>query len=140
MLNCMTDPRIHSCALALCGLLQLACDGPTRPTVHLDSAFSLQVGETVALQGRATSVRFVEVAGDSRCPIDAVCVTGGDAVVTIGVRPRGSAETRHELHTGDLKPVRLGALTIALLRLEPDPFSSETIPPEEYRATLRVTE
>jgi hypothetical protein len=98
------------------------------------------VGETAALQGRAFSVRFVGVTGDSRCPVDVVCVTGGDAVVEIGARSRRSLETHYELHTGDLKPVRHGTLTIALLRLDPDRFSSETIPPKEYRATLRVTE
>ena len=68
-----------------------------------------------------------------------VCITGGDAVVEIAVRSGRTPERRYDLYTGDLRPVRHGVLTIALLRLLPDPFSSQTIPPEAYRATLRVT-
>ena len=68
------------------------------------------------------------------------CVTAGDAIVEIAVGSGNGPEGHHELHTGDLRPVQHGTLTIALLRLEPDPFSTQTIPPKDYRATLRVTE
>jgi hypothetical protein len=43
------------------------------------------------------------------------------------------------VHTGDLKPVTHDDLTIHLVELAPYPFSSRTIAPNEYRATLRVT-
>jgi hypothetical protein len=122
-------------------LLLSACDGgPTRPSVCLDEAFVLAVDETATLQGQSVRIRFVGVTGDSRCPVDAVCVTGGDAIVEITVRSGTGPDVLYELHTGDLQPVRHGTLTITLERLAPDPFSSQTIPPETYRATLRVTE
>ena len=122
-------------------LLFSACDGgPTGPTVRLDTAFVLAPGEAATLQGRSVRIRFVGVTGDSRCPIDVVCVTGGDAIVEIAVRSGRTPETRYDLHTGDLRPVQHGTLTIALVQLAPDPFSTRTIPPENYRATLRVTE
>jgi hypothetical protein len=38
-----------------------------------------------------------------------------------------------------MQPARYGDLTIALVELAPYPFSSRTIEPDEYRATLRVT-
>ncbi len=129
--------------LALSSLLLSACDGgPTGPTVRLDTAFVLTVGETATLQGRSVSVRirFGGVTGDSRCPIDVFCVTGGDAIVEIAVRSRSGPEIRYDLHTGDLRPVQHRTLTITLVQLAPDPFSTQTIPPEAYRATLRVTE
>ena len=127
--------------VSLFGLALLACDGsPTGPTVGLDTAFTLTAGETATLEGRAVEIRFIGVTGDSRCPIDVACVTGGDAVVQISARSGTGPDVLYELHTGDLQPVRHGTLTIALVRLEPDPFSSQTIPPEDYRATLRVTE
>lgn len=43
------------------------------------------------------------------------------------------------LHTGSLQPVRHDSLTITLVELSPYPFSSRTIQPGEYRATLQVT-
>ena len=85
-------------------------------------------------------IRFGGVTGDSRCPIDVFCVTGGDAIVEIAVRSRSGPEIRYDLHTGDLRPVQHRTLTITLVQLAPDPFSTQTIPPEAYRATLRVTE
>jgi hypothetical protein len=127
--------------LAIGCFLLSACDGgPTGPSAHLDEAFVLEPGQTATLQGRSVRLRFVGVTGDSRCPIDVVCNTGGDATVQISVRSGTGPDVLYELHTGDLQPVRHGTLTITLERLAPDPFSSQTIPPEAYRATLRVTE
>jgi hypothetical protein len=45
----------------------------------------------------------------------------------------------YELHTGDMQPVVHERFVIALVQLSPYPFSSRTIRPDEYRATLRVT-
>jgi hypothetical protein len=38
-----------------------------------------------------------------------------------------------------MQPVVHDRLTIALIQLSPYPFSSRTIAPDEYRATLKVT-
>ena len=122
-------------------LLMSACtSGPTGPSVRLDEAFVLEPGERAILEGRSARIRFVGVTGDSRCPIDVVCVQGGDAIVEIAVRLGRNAETSYDLHTGDLRPIRHGTLTVTLVQLTPDPFSTQTIPPQDYRATLRVTE
>jgi hypothetical protein len=84
-------------------------------------------------------VRFVGVFGDSRCPADAFCIQGGDAVVRIDVLGVSGASSTYDLHTGDMQPIRHGELTIALENLSPYPFSSRQIAPGEYRATLRVS-
>jgi hypothetical protein len=85
-------------------------------------------------------VQFVEVTGDSRCPADAVCITGGDALVHIRVSDGSSAST-YELHTGDLSRASIvhGSVKIALVELQPYPFSSRTIAPGDYRATLTAS-
>jgi hypothetical protein len=46
----------------------------------------------------------------------------------------------YELHTGDSRraSVAHGSLRIELLELQPYPFSSRTIDPSDYRATLIV--
>ena len=137
----MGSSRRIAYLLMSASLLISACTGSlTGPTVRLDPAFVLTVGETATLQGRSTQIRFVGVTGDSRCPIDVFCVTGGDAIVEIAVRSGSGSEIRYDLHTGDLRPVQHRTLTITLVQLAPDPFSTQTIPPEVYRATLRVTE
>lgn len=130
---------VRSLALGLSLALVSACDESfTGPTVPLDRSFTLAPGETAGIERAGVRVQFNGVEGDSRCPADAVCVWGGDALVLVSVlSSEGQAD--YELHTGDMQPVRHGELTIALEELSPYPFSSRTIDPSEYRATLRVT-
>ena len=117
-----------------------ACDeSPAAPTVGLDQEFVLAPGEVAKVADTGLRIRFVGVRGDSRCPADAVCILGGDAVVRIEVLSFGGGRHEYDLHTGDLRPVVHEGFTIALVNLAPYPFSSQTIQPSEYRATLRVT-
>ena len=116
-----------------------ACDESlTGPTVPINTEFVLAPGSSAVVDGAALSVRFNRVSGDSRCPADAVCILGGDAIVQITASGAGGTR-EYELHTGDMRPVRHGDLTIALVVLAPYPFSARTIQPDEYRATLKVT-
>ncbi len=127
-------------AVALAVLALVACDeSVTAPTVGLNQEFALAPGEAAKVADTGLNIRFVGVRGDSRCPADAVCIQGGDAIVDIEVLSFGGGRMGYELHTGDLRPVMHDGLTIALVKLEPYPFSSRTIQPGEYRATLRVT-
>jgi hypothetical protein len=112
---------------------------PSSPTVPLNQQFELAPGQSANVQGASIRVSFLRVLGDSRCPADALCIQGGDAIVGIQAEPDGSPAVPYELHTGDMRPVKHGDLTIELVQLSPYPFSSRTIQPDEYRATLRVT-
>ena len=96
-------------------------------------------GKTVPVAEGGISLRFDGVSGDSRCPADAICIQGGDALVKITVLPMRGSGQEYALHTGDLRPVTHDDLTIALLELSPYPFSSRTIPPEDYRAAIRIS-
>ena len=125
--------------LLVCLLLMTGCDeAQTAPTSPLDAAFTLAPGAGRRIEGESATVTFVGVSGDSRCPADAICVWGGSATVTIAVAS-GVATQGYELLTGDMRPVVHNGLTIALVQLSPYPFSSRTIAPGEYRATLTVT-
>jgi hypothetical protein len=129
--------RLSIAGVALLAFLAGACDESlTGPS--LNEAFTLAPGEAAALPEAGLRVRFDGVEGDSRCPADAVCVQGGDALVHVTVIER-STESRYELHTGSMAPVTHDALTIALVELQPYPFSSRTIEADEYRVTLLVT-
>jgi hypothetical protein len=124
--------------MALVCLLLSSCGGTMEPTVPLNQEFTLAAGENAAIENTSVAVRFVGVDGDSRCPADAVCIQGGDALVKIDVLTGGHADA-YVLHTGDLKPVTHNDLTIALVSLTPYPFSSRSIDPADYRVTLRVS-
>jgi len=106
---------------------------------RVDWTISLAPGQSVAVPDSGIQLRFDSVTGDTRCPADALCVQGGDAIATIAVIDDG-AVSAYDLHTGHPEPVRHGPLSIALVELAPYPFSSRRIEPDEYRLTLRVTQ
>ena len=125
----------------VCLLAATGCDETlTGPTVSFDQRFTLAPGETASIQGRDVTIRFEEVTGDSRCPAEAVCIQGGDAIVRVRATGDG-APASLELHTGDSSRATAdyGTVRVSLVELQPYPFSSRTIAPGDYRATLLVT-
>jgi hypothetical protein len=130
---------MRSFSAFFCLLAMTACGGssPAAPT-PFSREVVLTPGRTVAVSEGGVSLRFEGVSGDSRCPIDAICIQGGDALVQLTVVPESGAGRAYVLHTGDLRPVSHADLTIALVDLTPYPFSARPIAPEEYRATVRV--
>jgi hypothetical protein len=128
--------------VVLCLLAVTACDeqNPVGPTVGVNERFTLAPGEVATVRDVDVNVQFVDVTGDSRCPADALCIQGGDALVRIRVLDR-AATSAYELHTGDSSraTVTHNQLRIGLVELQPYPFSSRTIAPGEYRATLTVS-
>lgn len=125
-----------------CLLSATACDESSLagPTVALNQQFTLAPGEVAVVRDVDVRVQFVEVTGDSRCPADAVCIQGGDALVRITVSS-GSSSSSYELHTGDSSRASIvhGSVKIGLVELQPYPFSSRTIAPGDYRATLTTS-
>ena len=92
-----------------------------------------------ALGTRHSAVRASRtgiVLGYSRNPL----ASQGDALVHILVL-EGGASSPYELHTGDSSraTVTHKGARIALVELQPYPFSSRTIAPGDYRATLTVS-
>jgi hypothetical protein len=122
-------------ALSLVG----ACGSVTGPSRPVLTQFVLAPGESSRIVGTTLQLRFQGVFGDSRCPADAICILGGDALVRIDVRENGRTTGTYDLHTGSMETVRHDDLTIILVELLPYPFSSRPIARDDYRATLRVT-
>jgi hypothetical protein len=65
-------------------VLWSGCGGsPTQPSpVALGEPFELRPGERTAIAG-GLSLLFADVASDSRCPIDASCVSAGEALADV---------------------------------------------------------
>ncbi len=126
-------------SIALTAVLALAaCDRATTPSVPIDQQFTMAPGDAVEVADTSLRVRFDGVLNDSRCPIDAICILGGDAEVRLTASNDG-APHMITLHTGSISPVRLDGFTFTLLELTPYPFSSQPFPPSAYRLTLRIT-
>jgi hypothetical protein len=133
---------MRAATLLICLLCVTDCDekSPAGPTVSLNERFTLAPGEVAVLDDTDLRFQFVGVTGDSRCPADAICIQGGDALVQIRASD-GNSSTLLSLHTGDSSQASavFGGARITLVELQPFPFSSRTIAADEYRATLRVT-
>ena len=132
---------MRTLAIVVCLFAVTTCDekSPVGPTVSLNQQFTLARGETASVETTNVRVQFVGVTGDSRCPADAVCIQGGDAIVHVRAA-EGRTSTDYELHTGDTSRATAvhGQLRITLVQLQPYPFSGRTVGQDEYRATLTV--
>lgn len=129
--------------MAVCLLVVTTCaeKSPTGPTVSFNQQVTLAPNEVATVDGTSVRLQFVTVTGDSRCPADAFCIQGGDALVEVRASSGGNSTTTYQLHTGNssLASATHDSVRFALVQLQPYPFSSRTISPGEYRATLEIT-
>ena len=123
--------------LLLCLVGMTACAGPTAPA-PIDRQILLGPGQSALIPQTAVAIRFLGVANDSRCPADAMCVTGGSARVDVQVTAGTGGALVVAFETGSPQPVQFGSLTLTLVSLMPYPLSSQPIDPADYRVTLRV--
>ena len=117
-----------------------ACnDGPTAPDTVAGTPFTLKAGATAFLPD-STRLRFNRLLTESRCPLDALCVTAGDASILVTFISRDGTGAARELHTHpDGSQIAYGGYMIALTELQPYPRSTEELRPEDYVATFLVT-
>ena len=120
----------------------VACDDePAGPKPG--ESFTLAVGQRVTVDTIHTSVRFLTVSGDSRCPSQVQCVWAGDGAVVLEIAPADGDAAEHTLHTNPEagpRAVILGRYELTLLQLDPYPETPGEIQLEDYRATLALYE
>jgi hypothetical protein len=116
-----------------------ACFGnPTGPDAAVGTPFQLKAGETVTIPDSAR-LRFDALRSDSRCPIDAICITAGDAIIAVTLMRRGGNEAR-ELHTMPAQSqLAYSNYVIKLTELQPYPRSDRQARPDDYVATFVVS-
>lgn len=130
------DMRVRMIVFCLLATTGCQAKSPATPT-PLDIQLMLAPGQAAQV-ATGVRVRFLTVTGDSRCPADALCIWGGDAVVRIEITAGQSAAER-ELHTANRQPADHENVRVELVQLDPYPFSARPIALADYRATLRVT-
>ena len=119
-------------------LLMSGCAAhPAQPSHPLGQPFDLKAG-TSAVLGDGLRLTFERVRADSRCPLDALCIQAGEAVVVL-MLAQSAAQVEQELRTTPgLSEASYLSYVIKLLALAPYPRSTQQIRPEEYVATLTV--
>lgn len=124
-------------------ILVLACNGS--PT---DPGSSFRGGTIVLPYGHSTQVSsdlrvtFAQVVEDSRCPASVVCAWAGNGAIRLDVIAGGGAQSVTLNTAGASNFPREGSAagyTFTLLQLDPQPQTTDAIPPQQYRATIRVT-
>ena len=129
--------RIRSLAA---GVLLLAACGSSPDVPSLPAVVTIAPGESA----RADSVRvtFVRVTSDSRCPINAICASAGEATAVFNITVRG-LESAPEL--GVVSPAKrtteLGGIIVEFDDLQPFPVAGQ--PPtdsKDYRARVKIAE
>lgn len=129
-----------SMAAAACG-----SDSGTEPSpgAVYGTPFVFGVGDTMAVGGDGLTLRFEGVSDDSRCPVDVVCITAGDARVALRAQAPSQDVRTLELIVlgggGSQATEYAGRFMVQVTKLEPAPMSTTPIPPNAYRATLVVT-
>jgi hypothetical protein len=124
----------------LCTSVTVGCAGhPTRPDeFRLGQSFELRPGSSAILRD-GLKVTFDEVRADSRCPMDALCVWAGDAIITVRLSQSAGRQAERALHTqGSGSEAQYLAYVIKLVALAPYPRSDRQIRPDDYVATLTV--
>ena len=130
--------RLAVFALVLISVACLDISTPLQPTVSLGTPFDLKVGQTAVAPGGLT-IRFDEVASDSRCPINALCVWAGEARIAMTLSAPSASKVRREWRTNPTNDeVSYADHAIQLNALQPFPTSGVTTPQGDYVATITV--
>jgi hypothetical protein len=132
--------RIVTIISLACASLCFACAGhPTEPGhVRLGQSFDLRPGASTILP-EGLKLTFDRVKSESRCPMDALCVWAGDAIITVMLSDPSGTRVERELHTmaGGSEAAYRGYV-INLAALAPYPQSDRKIQPGDYVATFTV--
>lgn len=121
-------------------LLIAACSGgPTQPdSIAAGQPFELRLDQTATVDG--LRIRFDAVRSDSRCPMDALCVRAGEAVIAVTLSAPGESSAGRELQTVPaMAQTTYSRFTITLSQLQPYPRSDRQIQGNDYIATLIVS-
>jgi hypothetical protein len=127
----------------LFGFSLIACSDLTNnySSVEINEEFDINVGGIVEIKDVGLVIKFISVGDDSRCPIDAICVWEGNAVINLDLKNSDGDTFSAQLNTSlDPKQVSFSNLKIQLRALSPYPKSNETINPNSYIAKLLVTD
>jgi hypothetical protein len=101
---------------------------------------TLRLGQTVSAGG--LGVTFLEVSNDSRCPLDATCISAGDAYLQLAVSAADRSPATLlplQVNAPDHNTGTVGGYSIAVKSLGPYPSVSRPIDKGTYTVTVEVS-
>jgi hypothetical protein len=119
-------------------LLAAGCgSNPTSPDVTFPASMTLQAGE-----GRTTGglfVKFVEVTNDWRCPINAMCITAGEAYLQFELATdRRFAAQQLQAVDPKNRVASFDGYSIEVKELYPYPDTTKPTNKADYKVTLTL--
>jgi hypothetical protein len=102
---------------------------------QLDAEFWIKMGESVTLEKGSLSIKFISLAGDSRCPEGVICFWEGNAEVILEV-------SKNEIRLNTLldpKEDVVGGYNIQLRDVIPYPKAGVEYVPENYSIKIVVS-
>lgn len=127
-------------AFACATLVASSCAAtPTQPdSTVFPVTLSLKAGQTSAAGG--LGVTFVGVTNDWRCPINALCISSGDAYLKFVLAANNDlADYQLQVEHPDYRRTTYRGYTLEVQSLEPYPYTVNPIKPEDYKVTVKVT-
>ncbi|WP_128548639.1 hypothetical protein [Larkinella soli] len=124
----------------------IACknESTVQPDVTPASVVEVPYHKSARVTGTSLDVRIAAV-DDSRCPINARCITAGFVTVTFGISDgSNNQDVKVELPASADKPVeksfQLGGQTyeISLVEVSPEPEAGKPITLEDYKVRFSV--
>jgi hypothetical protein len=128
---------VHRLLALIAAISLAACFNPTGPDAVVGTPFELKLGAIASLPDSA-KLRFDNVRSDSRCPIDAICIRAGEAIIAVTLM-RGTGNEAKELQTVPAQSqFSYSKYLVRLTELQPYPRSNQPTKPEDYVATFVV--
>jgi hypothetical protein len=100
----------------------------------------LGVGEALQIGGARTSLTFVRVERDSRCPRGARCIRAGEAVVVFSLREDdgGVSTLTFEVPPGGGASQSFRGYRVQIIGLDPQAETDVEIAPDDYVASMSI--
>ncbi|MSP79270.1 MAG: hypothetical protein EXR67_06960 [Dehalococcoidia bacterium] len=121
--------------IMLAGLLLGACI--PSPNLRSGNEATIAPGDTADIGGGDLKVTFLDVAEDSRCPLDVTCITAGRAIarITLDVNGKRQDSGLEFIGTRSQAGVNYESFHI-VFSLSPSPVSTKRIEKKDYRLSV----
>lgn len=117
----------------------VACGSPTTSVNELPVLVDLAAGNRVSLVDQGITLRFDSVVTDSRCPMGALCIVAGQAVLSFALTGPNAPASGRLLLASDRPDSTLGVV-LSAEQVTPYPQINQSPPDHRaYRVKLRIS-
>ena len=122
-------------------LLLGSCAGTSEVKASLGQEISLSIGQSTLIAGENLHIRFEEVAEDSRCAKNVLCIWAGRVTTVVEISMDGSSQQLNLSQPGltDAPAKAIYGEYELTYKVEPYPEAGKEIAADEYRLLLIVS-